>query len=63
MLFVLLAAKAQCWQCGSLLWAAWTATASTKCIQLEEIQCIGTTVIKATNNEELFKLVVQFNSA
>jgi len=29
---------------------------------LEEVQCIGTTVIKATNNEEASKMVVQFNS-
>lgn len=30
--------------------------------RLEEVQCTGTAVIKATNNEEAFKMVVQFNS-
>lgn len=29
---------------------------------LEKVQCIGTTVIKATKNEEASKMVVQFNS-
>lgn len=29
---------------------------------LEEVQCIGTAVVKATNNEGALKMVVQFNS-